>query len=248
MSITQRGRKFKKGIIYPLFFEVSEKCEDEYWKQFFMDLSIGKNSKGLIVNNGMIYSNNKKNGFCYHFSNKNSDEIISELLPILSNSYITCSDKNIKNKNIIEQVKKDLQEIKTLKWTKIRRKNVKINMIMSYIIELKNTHKLTQLSCNNVYRILYNNVSSQKLSKLITTENGKIKNIDGIKIENNNIEFNLDYEEDKEDKDYDRDEKDYDKEEDDDKEEKEDLHEYPLEILWENYIKRYLKNNRILLS
>jgi len=58
----------------------------------------------------------------------------------------------------------------------------------------------------------------------------------------------LDYEEDKEDKDYDRDEKDYDKEEDDDKEEKEDLHEYPLEILWENYIKRYLKNNRILLS
>ncbi len=242
MSITQRGRKFKKGIIYPLFFEVSEKCEDEYWKQFFVDLSIGKNSKGLIVNNGMIYSNNKKNGFCYHFSNKNSSEIIEELLPILSNNYITCSDKNIKNKNIIEQVKKELQEIKYLKWTKIRRKNIKIKMIMNYIIELKNTHNLTQTSCSNVYRILYNNIGSQKLSKLITTENAKIKNIDGIEIINGELYFNLDYEEEKEDQKEEDNEK-----EDIDKEEKEEIV-YPLEIIWENYIRRYLKNNRILLS
>jgi hypothetical protein len=248
MSITQRGRKFKKGIIYPLFFEVSEKCEEEYWKQFFVDLSIGKNSKGLIVNNGMIYSNNKKNGFCYHFSNKNSIEIIEELLPILSNNYITCSDKNIKNKNIIEQVKKDLQEIKTLKWTKIRRKNIKITMIMNYIIDLKNTHKLNQVSCSNVYRILYNNVSSQKLSKLITTENGKIKNIDGIKIIDKDLYFNLDYEEEKEEKEFEKEEKEYEKEEENEREEIEDFYEYPLEIIWENYIKRYLKNNRILLS
>ena len=113
---------------------------------------------------------------------------------------------------------------------------------MNYIIELKNTHNLTQTSCSNVYRILYNNIGSQKLSKLITTENAKIKSIDGIEIINGELYFNLDYEEEKEDQKEDDNEK-----EDIDKEEKEEIV-YPLEIIWENYIRRYLKNNRILLS
>ena len=43
MSISHRGRKFKKGIIYPLFFEVSENEDIKLAIKNFGNLSIYPN-------------------------------------------------------------------------------------------------------------------------------------------------------------------------------------------------------------
>ena len=237
MSITQRGRKFKKGIIYPIFYEVSQKCEDEYWKQFFLDLSIGKIIRNIIIGNGNIFCTNKKNSFEYNFVNKSSDIIIKELIPILISNFVTCSEKHIKIKNIVEQIKKENDELKNGKWSKIRRKNLKISLLLEYISEFQNKNNLNWNDCAHVYEILSNNINSHIMTKIIHLEHGKIQNIEGLNIDKDgNICFeNIFYSSDKN----------MDVEileiEDEKKEEK-------FELQWDLYIKRYFKKIRMMLS
>jgi hypothetical protein len=236
MSISHRGRKFKKGIIYPLFFEVSEICEEDYWKQFFMDISIGKQVKGIIVNNGHVYSQNKKKGFCYMFINKTSSDVINELLPILEQNHNTCSEKNIKTRNVIEQVKNELQEIKNSKWSKIRRKNIKKALLSDYVIENQKRYNLTWEKCIRIYDTLSYNSNSQLMSKIVNMNEGKIESINGIVFKEGTIEMDINFYKDK-----------YTCEEDL-LEEEEDFQKFNAEQLWETFVKGYFKEIRNTLS
>jgi len=247
MSISYRGRQFKKGVIYPLFLEVSEKCKDEYWKQFFLDLSIGKIIKGVQVSNGHILSSNKKKGFSYYFVKKTSDEVINELIPILIGNCNTCPDKNVKLKSITEKIKKENEEIKLGKWTKIRRKNIKVALLQEYLAELQKNNNLSWSECSYVYNILNNNINTSIMSKIVNLENGKITSIKGLEIVNGKLMFEHDfYTNVKEEKKY--------TEESDDESEKnineeiESIVDEKLEILWDSYIKRYFKTIRMMVS
>lgn len=236
MSITQRGRQFKKGVIFPILYEVSEKCEDEYWKQLFFDLSIGKIIKNINISNGHISYASKRKGFQYYFIQKTSDEIINELIPQLVSNFIMCSEKNTKIKNITEQIKKENDDMKQTKWSKIRRKNVKLNLISEYIINLQKTNNLSWANCSRIHNILVNNFNSHIMTKIVSMENGKINSIEGINIVNNVLIFNHSF--------YDKIE--YNKE--DVEEEEINETEENFEILWDSYVKRYFKNIRLMLS
>lgn len=247
MSISYRGRQFKKGVIFPLFLEVSEKCKDEYWKQFFLDLSIGKIIKGVQVSNGHILSSNKKKGFSYYFVKKTSDEVINELIPILIGNCNTCPDKNVKLKYITEKIKKENEEIKLGKWTKIRRKNIKVALLQEYLAELQKNNNLSWSECSYVYNILNNNINTSIMSKIVNLENGKITSIKGLEIVDGKLILEHDfYTNVKEEKKY--------TEESDDESEKnineeiESIVDEKLEILWDSYIKRYFKTIRMMLS
>lgn len=239
MSISHRGRKFKKGIIYPLFFEVSERCEDEYWKQFFMDISIGKQVKGIIVNNGQICSQNKKKGFDYMFVYKNADDILNELLPILEKNYNTCSEKNIKSRNVIDQVKQELKEIKNSKWSKIRRKNIKKSLLLDYITDVQKKYNIPLNKCIFIYDTLSYNSNSQLMSKIVIMNEGKIESINGLTFTEGNIQMEIDFYKDKY-KDYEEDEEIV----------KEDdvIQKLNVDQVWESYIKTYFKTIRNTLS
>jgi hypothetical protein len=242
MSISYRGRQFKKGVIYPLFLEVSEKCKDEYWKQFFLDLSIGKIIKGVAVCNGHISSTNKKKGFCYYFVKKTYEDLINELIPILINNCNTCPDKNVKMKTIVEKIKKENDEIKIGKWSKIRRKNIKTSLLQEYLTDLQKNNNLPWYECSYVYNILNNNINSHIMTKIVNLENGKITSIKGLEIINGKLVLEHDfYSNVKEEK----------KSEEDDKitEDEIDLTtDEKLETLWDLYIKRYFKTIRMMLS
>lgn len=238
MSITQRGRQFKKGVIFPILYEVSEKCEDEYWKQLFFDLSIGKIIKNINISNGHISCTSKRKGFQYFFIHKTADEIIIELIPLLISNFITCSEKNVKIKNIVEQIKKENDDMKQTKWSKIRRKNIKLSLISDYIISLQKNNNIPWNNCTHVYNILVNNFNSHIMTKIVSMEDGKIKSIDGLEVKDNVLVFNHNF--------YDNDKIEYNKEEVDDEENNE--CEENLEIIWESYIKRYFKNIRMMLS
>ena len=239
MSISHRGRKFKKGIIYPLFFEVSERCEDEYWKQFFMDISIGKPVKGIIVNNGQICSQNKKKGFDYMFVYKNAEDILNELLPILEKNYNTCSEKNIKSRNIIDQVKQELKEIKNSKWSKIRRKNIKKSLLLEYITDVQKKYNIPLNKCIFIYDTLSFHSNSQLMSKIVIMNEGKIESINGLTFTEGNIQMEIDFYKDK----Y----KDYEEDEEIVKED-EVIQKLNVDQVWESYIKTYFKTIRNTLS
>ena len=236
MSISHRGRKFKKGIIYPLFFEVSEKCEDEYWKQFFMDISIGKPVKGILLNNGQICSQNKKKGFEYMFINKTPDDIINDLLPVLEKNYNTCSEKNIKTRNVIDQVRIELKEIKNSKWSKIRRKNIKKSLLMDFISEAHKKYDIPLNRCIGIFDTLSYNSNSQLMSKIVVMNEGKIESINGLSFSQGKVDMDIDFYKEK-----------Y-KEHYDDEEEEEVLQKMNIDQIWENYIKTYFKTIRNTLS
>lgn len=247
MSISYRGRQFKKGVIFPLFLEVSEKTKDDYWKQFFLDLSIGKIIKGVHVSNGHIQSSNKKKGFSYYFVKKTSDDIINELIPILISNCNTCPDKNVKLKSITEKIKKENEEIKLGKWTKIRRKNIKVALLQEYLTELQKNNNLSWIECSYVYNILNNNINSSIMSKIVNLEDGKIINIKGLEVLDGKIifehEFYTNIKEEK--KNIEEIEEEYEK---NTNEEIELLTDEKLETLWDSYIKRYFKTIRMMLS
>ena len=237
MSISHRGRKFKKGIIYPLFFEVSEKCEEEYWKQFFMDISIGKPVKGISINNGHVYSQNKKKGFYYLFIDKTPNDVINDLLPILEQNHNTCSEKNVKTRNVIEQVKTELQEIKNSKWSKIRRKNIKKALLLDYFVDIQKKYNLPWNICIRIYDTLSFNANSQLMSKIVNMNEGKIESINGIFVEEGNIVMDIDFYKDK-----------YKDTCEDDYEEEEEIQKINMEQIWETFVKGYFKEIRNTLS
>lgn len=236
MSISHRGRKFKKGIIYPLFFEVSEKCEDEYWKQFFMDISIGKPVKGILLNNGQICSQNKKKGFEYMFINKTPDDIINDLLPVLEKNYNTCSEKNIRTRNVIDQVRLELKEIKSSKWSKIRRKNIKKALLMDFISEAQKKYDIPLNRCIGIFDTLSFNSNSQLMSKIVVMNEGKIESINGLSFSQGKVDMDIDFYKEKYKESY------------DEEEEEEVLQKMNVDQIWENYIKIYFKTIRNTLS
>jgi hypothetical protein len=247
MSISYRGRQFKKGVIFPLFLEVSEKCKDDYWKQFFLDLSIGKIIKGVQVSNGHILSTNKKKGFSYYFIKKTPDDLINELIPILIGNCNTCPDKNVKLKSITEKIKKENEEIKLGKWTKIRRKNIKVALLQEYLSELQKNNNLSWQECSYAYNILNNNINTSIMSKIVNLENGKITNIKGLEIIYGKLVFEHDFYTNV------KEEKKCTEESDDDteknvNEEMESIVDEKLENMWDSYIKRYFKTIRMMLS
>jgi len=247
MSITQRGRKFKKGIVHSVFYEVSQKCEDEYWKQFFLELSIGKNIRNIFLSNGKISCTNKKNNFEYYYSDKSPDDIIRELIPILIDNYVSGTEKNVKIKTIIEQIKKENEDLRLGKWSKIRRKNLKISLLQEFMAEFQKKHNLYWDDCTYVYRIFASNINRSILTKLVQYEDGKIININGLDVdENNKIVFHNNF---------------YNSEKDDTErnhtsiedieetgEAEDENEEESFQNQWELYIKRYFKNIRSMLS
>lgn len=242
MSISYRGRQFKKGVIYPLFLEVSEKCKDEYWKQFFLDLSIGKIIKGIHVSNGHIATTNKKKGFTYYFVKKTSDDLINELIPILISNCNTCPDKNVKIKSIVEKIKKENEETKLGKWSKIRRKNIKVALLQEYLSDLQKNNNISWSECSYVYNILNNNINSHIMTKIVNLENGKITNIKGLELIDGKLIFENDfYTNIKEEKKIEEDEENI-------NDEIEFIADQKLETLWDSYIKRYFKTIRMMLS
>jgi hypothetical protein len=201
-----------------------------------LDLSIGKSIRDVSVNNGQLCCINKKRSFEYYFADKTCEEIINELIPILVSNFITCSEKHIKIKNISEQVKQELEELKNGKWSQIRRKNLKLSLLMEYVKSLQAKHKLNWNDCVQLYEVLSTNFNSHVMTKLINMENGKISKIEGIEIEDSKLMFNHNF--------Y-TSEKNYDiTEYTSGEEEKEES----FANLWNSYVKRYFKNIRMTLT
>ena len=186
-SQCKKGRQ--KEVIYNILNECSETVTDEFWKQFYKDLATGKSTKGIYITNGVIHTSNKRNGFIYTITDKNSDVIVHDLHHLLTTYTNICSKKDInKKRQILKEIEDELEEYKTSKWSSIKRKNYKNMLIVEYVLNLQKTYDLSWPATINAYKIITHAFDSKTHnSKDVNYENGKIIDIEDIEYDNDCI-------------------------------------------------------------
>jgi hypothetical protein len=185
-----RGRK--KDIIYPILHECSLLVKDEFWQQFYSEMSQAKACKGIFIQNSMIQTSNKRNGFSYCVTNdKHPLVIIKELHKLLLEHTSICSRKDMnKKKQIIKEIEEELEEYDKAKWTSIKRKNIRNILMIDFCILLNKEYCLTWPATIAAYRTIVAAFDSKThSSKDVVYEDGKITNIEDIEISDDGKEI-----------------------------------------------------------
>jgi len=134
-------KKKKLEILYPLLAECCEFCTDSNLREIFEDLSTGKGGKALYVQNGMVLTANKKNGFSYTFSDKTPSQIYLDLSELILTQSGICANKELeKRKKYIDEIKDEFENYE--RWSNIKRKNVKDRHILNFAIKMAKQYNL----------------------------------------------------------------------------------------------------------
>jgi len=148
--------KKKREIKYPKLYECSQIEQDDYWKQFFENLSRGKSIKKLLLSEGTIELIQKNKNIVYVYKDKHPDLILSESKDLIRQKLHIHSKRDIVNS---QQVWNNEQnELNTLTqqddWKKVRNKNMRYFLIMKYSIYMKHKKNLSW----NVANILFKTI------------------------------------------------------------------------------------------
>ncbi len=184
---TKKGRH--KEVLYNILSECASLVKDEFWVQFYENLAVGKNTKGIYITNGIIHTSNKKSGFSYNITDKAPEIIIEELHHLLTTYTSICSKKDmVKKRKIVEEIENELNEYKNVKWSSIKRKNIKYALIIEYCLTLKKQLSLTWNATISAYKTVVNAFEFRTHnSKDVQYENGVILNINDIEFDGENI-------------------------------------------------------------
>lgn len=168
--------------VYPILMECSDIVQDDFWKQFYKDLSIGKGARGVYILNGIIQTSNKRGGFTYSISDKAPEVILQELHHLLTTYTSICSRKDVsKKKQFIKDLEDELKEYDKSKWTSIKRKNIRNMLMVNYAVYLKKEYNLDWDTAEKAYKtIVYAFETKTHTSKDIDYNEGKIDNITDI--------------------------------------------------------------------
>jgi hypothetical protein len=180
--------KNKKNIIlYPVFVKCTQYTTDEFWKNLFDNLSVGKCPKSIYISNGTIYSSNKRKGFSYIIPTSNvsglndPQNIFIELRELLIRNTSICSsiDVSIKKKEIREKQEDDITDTTT--WSEIRKKNLREIFIIKFIVRMKKKYKFDWNKSRDLYiMIQIGFIYKTQTSKDVNFTNKRIDSIDGI--------------------------------------------------------------------
>ncbi len=187
---TQPQKKTRqKDTIYPILKECSLLVKDEFWRQFYEDLSAGKSTKGIYISNGIIQTSNKRNGFFYSITDKAPQVIVKELHHLLTTHTSICSKKDLNKKRIIvQEIEEELSAYDKTEWTGVKRKNVRILLLVDYAVKLNEMYNLTWPDTINAYKVILNSFESKTHnSKDVIYYNGKIKDIKDIEFSDGQI-------------------------------------------------------------
>lgn len=196
-------------LIYPVFTLCLKHIKDDFWKNFFSDLSYGKHPKCIYINNNTIFSSNKKRNFSFaipkyntHKSddyNIDSKKIYIDLKNLLLDNTPLCSPIDIAEKK--EKLKNSFDEEITneTSWNEIKKKNVRDIFIIKYVIRMKEEYNLNWDKARNLYSIIQLAfIYKTHTSKDILFMNKQIEEIQDIIYDDkqghfNNIRLNDDF-------------------------------------------------------
>ena len=178
--------KKTRDVIHDIFYEASKHIDDEYWKNFFIDLSKGKLSRKIHVDGKHVSHNSKRMKFSYCYENKSSEDVAMELRKIISNTMCIYSDLDMSNEQ--EGLALIVDEFKDAKteddFKKMKTRKMKDHLITNFVLSQKAQHKLTWEKARIAYETINNALFNYRTHKsdTIIMMNGEIESIEDIVI------------------------------------------------------------------
>jgi hypothetical protein len=191
MTSFQKIKQKKKDIKYPLLYDASTFLEDEFWKNFFIDISKGKCPKKITINNTTIVLGSKRNMNIYFYGDKTACQIAFELKPMIIDMLNILSDYDMTSS--IGKIDENLNEFNNWKltnnWKKIKNKKMRDDLIDTYVLFRKKTWNLNWDQTRDLQNVINNAIYIFRTHKSIDIimNDGNILNINDIIFKNNNI-------------------------------------------------------------
>ena len=184
-------KKNKRVIICPLFMKSAEICKDDFWRQLLEDMAYGKPPKNIFVNHSAsLITCVGKSKAMISYENMDEKEILEKIIPFLQThtSIYSCSDIK-KRHNLMEQLKKEKDQLKSLKWSQIRKSTYKKILLLDFVNVKRVEHKLSWDKTRLLYRDLIEVVCKQGMSKKVEYIEGQIVYIEGLEFSEGDYNF-----------------------------------------------------------
>ena len=183
--------KKTRDVVHEVFYEASQHLDDEFWKNFFIDLSKNKLGRKIHVDDKHVSHVSKRMNFTYKYEGKRPQEIAHELRKIISNTMCIYSDMDMSNEaEGLASIVGEFKEAKTEDdWKKVKNKKMKDHLITNFIINQKNIHQLKWQQAKEAYDMVINALYVFRTHKSadINMVNGEIESIDDLIINPTNI-------------------------------------------------------------
>lgn len=177
--------KKTKEILYEPLFEAANLITDEYWKNYFLEMSKGK-CKKVYVDASSVSYNFKRQSFMYMYKDKSPEEIAVELKRIINNTMMIFSDMDmISEEQEMGVIANEFNDAKKEdNWKKIKNRKMKDHLITRYIMNQKEKLKLTWEEARRAYQTINNALFHfyTHSSDDISMQNGDMIGIDEITI------------------------------------------------------------------
>jgi hypothetical protein len=181
--------KKRREIKFQKLYDCSVVEQDDYWKQFFENLSRGKTVKKLVVNEGNVEFIQKGKSIVYVYKDKEPELILVELKDLIRQKLHIHSKKDVYNNQLSWNTEQNELTVLSSQddWKKIRNKNMKYFLIMKYCIQMKNTKNLNWKNANLLFRTITDALFDFHTHKStdVIMENGVISSIKDINITEN---------------------------------------------------------------
>ena len=172
-----------KELLYPYFLECCRYTNDSYWKVLFEDLSYGISPYSTYINKDMLICGHKGKEFAYRIQKKDPETLYNEIMNLLKNKLGMLSYNDIIAKKDILSQFYESNNMNTVDWVSIKRKNIKELYIEKFAIDMKNKFNLTITQTRYLIDIIFIAFVYKIISPNdVIIENGVIKNINGIKV------------------------------------------------------------------
>lgn len=172
----------KKELIYPFLLNCCKYTEDSFWKIVFENLAYSKAPYGVYIFKDFLSCSYKDKEFSYKIDKNKSPQILyKEIKKLLKTKLGLCSNIDLQNKKeLYENVEKYLETNRD-DWKKIRRKNIKDQIIEEYIINNMKKFDITVREAQRLLSIITLSLQFKVITnKDIDYKDQQIYNITGI--------------------------------------------------------------------
>lgn len=144
-----------KKLMYPIFLQCREYCEDTFWTSIFDRLAYGippHYSISFDHDKKELFSTHKNKRFNYSFRTcKNPYDLFHSLKDILTNISGILSKKD---KLLILYDDADADKILFSSWSEIKKKHIKEYLLYKYVKKIKKKYKLTLEQMKQLWLLL----------------------------------------------------------------------------------------------
>lgn len=172
----------KKEIIYPIFINCVQYCENTFWTSIFEDLSYGKCPSGTFIHKNFFTCSYKGKEFSYKIEDTDPQIIYENIYNLLTKKLKILSDEDRKNQLLdFIKIENEINDLKYDKWSSIKKKSTKDSLIENFIIQVKSDYDLSDKQIKKLQKQIQLGLLFKTIShKDIILQDGKIESIENI--------------------------------------------------------------------